>query len=416
MDASNLSADDFEKKYQELLTYKFETANEKEEFQIIYHYFKLANGWDSDGLSQIDDIAQKNESIRGRAHFFKGIYFSRVKNHEAAKNEFLAAIDSKIDDDAKANYVNCYCEEMLNITSAKELLPFVNKYLAENQSPKGKAKLILTQAFLYTKMNDNITATACRMKALALSAAVESERFDTAYNTPDSLKPLAALNYNIIALQGEKNLSALNNLGVICSIKNMPIRGFKLYSKASKQGETLANANIAYNYLKIGDIDSAQEILQQAKEAKEIHENVYSAEAEIIKSQKQEKESWEKLLCAGDNIQKFLLEYYNRCFSESTNDLLSGPWISPYGTEILLSPKNNKCSLTWGENRYSLSKLEINIIGLAFTGHYEEYKYPELITSMKGDFIGFLGENKLIFLMLNEDYKILEFHKKESSL
>lgn len=412
---------DFEDKAQSLLSDgKFKSGKEKSEFQIIYNYFCLVNGWDIEGLATIDKIAANDESIVATAHYYKGLYFSNIKNISMAAQEFHEAINAETDEDKRTCYIEKYIMERLKETSPMELLTPVRNYTDKMLSKDAKAKLILLLASLYEKMNDAVMATVCRTKAVALSPSVDKERFNVAYKAPDSLEVLAALQYDILISRQDENLAALNNLGVICQNNSMPIKGFNLYRRAMLGGEALAAANIAFKYIDIGDITTAQDILKKSDNLINPHQNVNHAKASIATKQENEADKWTAWLTAGSNVQNFILDYFDK-YLENIDivyllELLNDQWITPKNDEITIKIEDKSCLVKWETvNRSGLLKINV-LSGLAISGKYKDCEKTilSIAENIEGEFIGFIDKKTIKIMMLNKQNDFFYFNKKES--
>ncbi|MEX2410820.1 MAG: tetratricopeptide repeat protein [Candidatus Paceibacterota bacterium] len=177
---------------------------------------------------------------------------------------------------------------------------------------KEKARILENIGRYFEKKGEIKKAVFFFERALVHNYADTSLRFDLAYlYTNNSAPKFALYHYKKLLEVNEDHASSLNNSGVALENLLMPILSTKYYKDAVKKGNTLSSANLAYKLLKVGFIEESEEILKEAEKKDDIHDNVYSALADISKQHQKEKDDLKKTIKDVDKIRKWRHEFGN---------------------------------------------------------------------------------------------------------
>ena len=121
-------------------------------------------------------------------------------------------------------------------------------------------------------------------RLLELNPGDLEARFDLAYRYSNEDKTeLALFHYLKIPFQ-QRQPVAWNNLGVVFETLGMPGKSINAYNFSRDSGETLAISNLAKNLIKVGFIDEAEKLCQEAMKKTDCHQNVVHYLSDIRKN------------------------------------------------------------------------------------------------------------------------------------
>jgi len=151
-------------------------------------------------------------------------------------------------------------------------------------------------------------------KALSYKPSSRDDLFNIAFNT--DIDKYALYYYTKLLAQVSNHEYALNNIGVLYNKLNLKSKSISSYNKSSELNNTLAMANIAKIYIDNGFIEKARELLINALEKKEVHQNIHHYLSTIgavdIEEQKKEDEILEddkhRIEFINNNVNLFLSE------------------------------------------------------------------------------------------------------------
>ena len=326
-------------------------------------------------LRKLEEATRSYPSANASAYYSIGKCHESVSQFEIALSAFEKAASVAQDETRKANSIiaisNCY------FSLGKKDLAFdvLEKGIQELSNTEGLFTLYSFLAELFKKMDDK------KMRAIALEKALEFQpnnptaRFNAAYSYGEGeFKHLTLYHYKTLIGFSPKHPAGLNNLGVAYKELQLPIQSIKYFKKSWKQKETLAAANLAYQYLYAGFTEEAQNIIAAAKIETNIHPNIGSALSAISKNEETETKTEQKIIENALEQQRFLLSFAKNYFSKVSTEVdVTGNWV----TDEKISEFTQTNSLivgTWGdgENRRKFSG---NLKNLGVVLKFEKWGY-----------------------------------------
>jgi tetratricopeptide (TPR) repeat protein len=321
--------------------------------ESLYLYLRFSKGDTSalEKLHQLEDTTQSYTVANSFVCFYIGKCHESVSQFEAAITAFKKSASLAQEESKKANCLssisNCYC----SLGQKDIALDVLEDGIQYSSNAKALSTLYLSLADLFKRSDDN------RLRAIALEKALEFQpndpftRFDTAFSYGDGdFKNLSLYHYKTLIGFSPEHRAGLNNLGVVYGELQMPILSVKYYKRAWKQKETLAAANLAYQYLNAGFSDEAQNILAEAKIEIDIHPNVGSALSAISRSEESEAKNEQKIIEKALEQQRFFLKFAQNYFTKVSAAVeINGSWIID-GKISNFTQTDSQITGTWGEN------------------------------------------------------------------
>jgi hypothetical protein len=279
--------------------------------------------------------------------------------------------------------------------------------------------LYMSLADLFKRNDDK------KMRAIALEKALEYQpnnsytRFDTAYAYGEGdFNNLSFYHYKALIGFSPDHRSGLNNLGVVCSQFQMPIQSVNYYKKAWKQKETLASANLAYQYLNAGFLAEAKSILSEAKSETDIHPNVGSAISALSQNEESEGKNEQKIMEKAIEQQRFLVDFAKNYFTKvSSSIVMNDSWIIDEKIADL-TQSGSQFIGTWGEddNKKKISGMVKNT-GAIIKFEKWAYNFSKMSKAFVDDGEGYayLSPDQKIFRVMiirKGDHQFLTFSKQ----
>ena len=300
------------------------------EIDASYLYLKYTKAGDSSSLDTLRELAA-NSSAKARVFFWLGHCYWFTKDFSLAREVFTEARESA-DEFFSAQITDQIAQCWIKEGNPDQALEEVINKLREVGKPESKASLYKSLASVYQANGSD------RMRAIALEKALEYTprdtdlRFNAAYaQSQAKLSAMAISNYDTLLTIEPKAPFALNNLGVECKGLGLLFKSIEYYKKAAGEGNTLAMANLAYQFIYSGFHSEAAEELSRASQLPDPHENVTSGKAHLEKTRREESEKWDNFIDVGARQQQFLREFAQASIESSTQNLFLGTWRSPYG-------------------------------------------------------------------------------------
>ncbi len=217
--------------------------------------------------------------------------------------------------------------------------------------------------------------------------------------------------YKLIDFKGDHE-AALNNIGVCYEELKMPLKAMEHYKKSWEMSNSLAAANLAYQYIDAGFGEEARKLLDKAKVQSEVHANVGSAIAKLATAEEKEDTILKEKLKACIEKQRFLSMFSGSYFKTATNVDISGTWISSTGNEVNVSQATNTVEFNWNEdgNKFQLKGDIVNRAGIL---HYCRIGKGLLHGMTEGDegYTIISDDNKTISIMLINNNKTISLAK-----
>lgn len=343
-----------------------------------------------------------------------------INQYDNAYKIYERAIEACEDIERRAELICesavCLLELKLDEEAIKVLISSIN----EDRNNKDTFYIYYKRlAYIYEKLGEKELKIIALEKALQYSSNSIDTIFDLAYEySIIKYKNLTLLHYNNLLKFSPNNSSALNNKGVVAA--ELGLNGIKVnsYEDAVRNGNTLAAANIAYDYIEKGFYKEAKEILEKAQRMEnEPHINVNKAITrlnEVIISEKdKEKEIVDEALIQ----QRFFTSYGEAYFNLFKDlNLANSKW--RYNESIIeIKQNDDKIEAKWsyGSAEY---KLEGNIVNRAIKTklNRKEYSYITRLYEFKEIGIAYMymgnDDDKLrVFKLENEKNEICEFNR-----
>lgn len=350
-----------------------------------------------------------------------GNNYNHISNYDKASKAYdISAnlctepkeIASRISLSAKSLYEDgkksdAFNKLMVEISKTKDLEALCELY-------KGLASLY--------KQDDNKDLQAVALeKVLENNPSDINSRFDMAYAYGEfEFYTISLMHYKTLLSFQKDNAGAINNLAVAYDNNDLKIKSIDLYKESFQLKNSLAGANLAYKYISSGLAEEASSILDQAKQEKDIHPNVFSAITHLSEVKKKEQDKEENILKSAHKQQSFLMLFGDAYFSYYDKLIdLNGNWTDREG--IIYSIKHNSILIeaNWSINntKYKFSG-ELCNRGIKFTN----YKWSYLLTNFEKDTSGgyaYLSEDlKTIFIMKvnSKDFNLITISKLEEDI
>ncbi len=300
---------------------------ERLENEISYHHLRFDCG-DTSSIGKLEEIASRNPDVASSTYAVLGRCFEEAREFERAVQAYEASVSTATTDEERAERTVALAVSLYPTGQWQNGLSKIMAELGNEKSSVARATLYTGLARLFELQDDS------ELRALALEKAVElkpndpSLRFRTAYSYGNKqMHYLALLHYRASLEFKPNDESTLNNLGVAYERLDLPIISARFYRKAADKGLTLAMANLAQKYLQAGFVEQAAEVLEKAKQMKQVHPNVGRALATVADKEKEQNDKESDALKEAHAQQKFLRSFAESYFTPKPDEMnLSGSW------------------------------------------------------------------------------------------
>jgi len=322
--------------------------------EAIYWHLRYMRG-DVIAFEKLQGLVERTKEVPEVlpiVHNFIGVAYERGDDFLKAQEAYEAAARTAQQEEKRARYVTSAAECLYVAGNRDEAFHRVTTEIDKSSDHQALSLLYAGLASLYER------ADISDLRAIALQKAIEYKpndtklRFDAARSFSDSkFAALALMNYQTMLRFTPDNAAALNNIGIIYGEMEMLARQSDSYKKAVEKGNTLAAANLAYEYIKAGFMDEATEVLNKAKEKEDVHPNVGSALATVAGTKEAESKTEQEALSAAREQRQFVLSFAQAYFNEpSTNPQYEGSWRFSDGVEVEIRRKNSELEIRWERN------------------------------------------------------------------
>lgn len=274
-------------------------------------------------------------------------------------NDFLkaaAAYESSAEnaqtEDNRANSVGSVARCLFAAGEQEQAYGRVTEEIGKLESNKALSALYKSLASLYESSEDTELRAIALEKALEYAPNDTSLRFDTAYSYgQNSFDTLALLHYDTLLKFEPRSSTSLNNIAVAYGELQMEVHKTRFLKKAVEENESLAAANLAYQYIDAGFVEEAMQILNEAKQKENVHPNVGRALANATEKQetelKTEKQAIENALEQRNFLLSFAEAYLIDC---AASDGFEGIWYFDDGTEANAVYEVDTLKIQWERN------------------------------------------------------------------
>ena len=332
-------------------------AKKRKEYEAFYFLLLAMFAQDTEAFTELKTLVADQE-IRPLVFFYIGMAYESSKDYEKAAEAFKSSTVNAPHYVLAKRFVRlaeCYS----NDGKTGLALEMLKSKLAEFTDADDLAKIYEGIAGVYQDLGNQ------ELRALALEKAVELKpndtdlRFRVAWAYSDKgRKKLALLHYSTLKNFKSEDKDMLNNLGVELERLDLTIRAVRNYKKAFELKESLAGANLAYQYMNAGFYAEAKETLEKAKALPDVHPNVGSAIAALSKMEEDEDKKVKELTKQGLEEQKFFKTFAESYFvNDSSSAVFAGQWVSEKGDQLTLTQSGNQISSEWihGEKKNELT-------------------------------------------------------------
>ena len=321
--------------------------------ESFYLYLRFSKG-DTNALDKLHQLEDKTKSYpvaNSSVYFYIGKCHKSVSQFESAISAFELSASLAQEESKKANCIAAISDCYFSLGKKDIAIDVLEDGIQHSSNKEALSTLYLSLAELFKRNDDKKLRAIALEKALEFQPNNSSTRFDTAYSYGDGdFKNLALYHYKTLIGFSPEHRAGLNNLGVAYSGLQMPIRSVKYYKRAWKQKETLAAANLAYQYLNAGFLDEAQNLLAEAKTETDIHPNIGSALSTMSKNEETEEKNEQKILEKAIEQQRFFLNFAKNYFTKISSPIeINGSWIVDEKISTF-TQTGSQITGTWGED------------------------------------------------------------------
>ena len=315
-----------------------------------YQYFRYAAG-DVSALVRLEAMAATPEAMRAAKRAI-GMCYDRSGQYDLAASAYEGAAEASPTEIGRAEMIVALARSQSKSTYPTGAADRILMELDRTAEPVVRVELLKGLAQVYEQLGDKL------LRALALELALSHQpndvgaQFDAAYAYSESGVPLASLlHYDQLLAFKPDHLNALNNKGVAYSDLGLTARAVGAFEAASRDGNTLASANLAHRLIAIGMTSSAGKLLEEARAKEDIHPNVWTAMEALEKAQTSESDKLEKFLPEAARQQEFLLAHGDACFTPSNKRVaLDGRWSVAGGAPFDIVSADSKLTATWSDD------------------------------------------------------------------
>ena len=373
----------------------------------LFLYLRFSRAHDDSAIEELELLVQhtKSENSKYDALTWLGLCY-HLKNQntkelnlwEQAVKEFSSEELITKSTVELANSLNKAKESV----KAKELL--LNR-LSSVQDENQKSIIYFAISETECLLGNKKISIYCKDKALEFDTNNKDKLFETAYEASnESIDEISVLNYISLLRIDEDNSTARNNLGVCAQEAGLKIKAVENYQSSTQLENTLAMANQGYLLLEAGFINEAKELADNAIQAGEPHENIYSLQTSISEKRKEQNKKWVELVDKAKERQKLIRNYTEQYYLGESDDL-AGTWYLNNGSEIEFKLSEERVLASWCESINSIGsvskvsydiEVEGQVSGSTFIGRYRKVKQQ--------------GQQETLFtLTSNQDFKCIGF-------
>ena len=323
---------------------------QRQKNEVLYLWLCYRYTSDTAALRRLEDLALSQEAeVSKDAYFWMGHSYETVGDFEKAAKAFDSAAQISQTESERAHNVTSTARCFFKGGRQQEGLEKIMQEIGKVTTPGITPILYEGLASLYQLAEDP------ELRALALEKVIESRPNDTqlrfaaahSYGQTD-LDHLSLLHYKTLLQFDPKNASALNNLAVQYEVLHMPMHSVRAYNKAVERDETLASANLAYRLMNAGFAEEARQILDKAREEKDIHPNVGGAIAALSEKEGEESKTEQNALKTAREQETFLHSFAEAYFIEKRDSpSFAGVWRFPDGVEMTMTQSGEQVEGKW---------------------------------------------------------------------
>jgi hypothetical protein len=394
-------------------------STEKLKDEVFYFYLRFRYLADPKALTQLEKLSEVPD-VKYDAHYWAGIAYQKTDVTKASMHFEEAASAAKSDADRAKAVIDS--ARSIYAVDRKRAFSRIIEQIARTQNP-GELKLyFLGLGSLYRESENHSLRAVTLEKALEIVPNDTNTIFEAAYSySKNGFCVISTRHYKDLVQFLPDSPGAWNNLGVAYDRLKLPILAVNSYRKSVELKNTLAAANLAYEYINAGFAEEASRVLNEARTKEDVHPNVGRALADVADKKEQEHKDESGILENGRVEQRFLRAFGAAYFQLDDNcPSFNGKWQSDNSIELAIEQKENDLTGTWilkqrflapTEKTYSFSG-DANNRGAIISLH--EDGRTSLTSSVIGKGYAYLSPNgQELFTLTMKDTKhtMLEFRR-----
>jgi tetratricopeptide (TPR) repeat protein len=327
------------------------SAVQKLRNEAMYLHLRYKCG-DVSALGQLQNLAQQVHSApeaEPNVLNLLGLAYEESNEFSKAAGVYESAANTAQTEEDRAQLLVSASRCLFSAGDREIAFGKITDEIQKTDDSKALSTLYAGLAALYHEQGNS------ELRAIALEKAIENSpndvslRFDAAYSySEENLRPLALLHYDTLLDFRPDHRTALNNIAVTYGELEMPVHKVQCLQKSVEHKESLASANLAYQYMNAGFIQEATQILGEAKQYKNPHQNVGRALADIAAKPEAEREVKEKHLEDAQQQRRFLVSFAEAYFLKRPLDPnFEGSWFISGDTEATITRDNHQIRIEW---------------------------------------------------------------------
>jgi len=372
----------------------------------LHFLYRLGDTTAIDQLQQLAEQVKDFPDVLSIIYGFVGEAYQLGDDFLKANEVYERAAEAAQTDKQRANYIVSSARCLFAAGKRTKSFARLKDEISGSRSREALSTLYGGLADLYHKADNS------ELRAIALDKAIECNpndarlRFDAAYSYGENgLRALALMHYQTLLDFQPNNSVALNNIGVTYGELKMPMKQGEFYKKAAGRGETLAFANLAYQYMEAGLSDEASKVLKEAKEKDDVHPNVGNALSALTQRQEAELETEGDVLNASREQRQFLLSFAEAYFSSSSSPQFEGDWRFPDGVEAKVTQNADSLQIRWTQDdKERIITARVQNCGAMVTKYSREGQYYPTSLWDKG-YASLSQDNQHLDIMIVKDNK-----------
>lgn len=342
----------------EELQNKEEEGEQKLKNEATYLYLRYSTGDTSaiEKLLQLLERVKSTPQVLPVVHNIMGMVYEKSEEFMKASEYYEHAAEVAQMDSERADYKVSAARSKFLSGETYRAREDLKKEIGKSEAPIVMARLYEGIADLYDRMGNSELKAVILEKAIECSPNDKHLRFDAAYAYSGANAEHLALLHYLKATEFDPDYSsALNNAGVVYGQLGMPIRQIECYKRAAGNNNTLASANIAYQYMGAGFVKEARDVLNEAKQKEYVHPNVNIAFSTLEEAQQAEEDREKQSLDEARVRRRHLITFAEAHLDRSTRISLSNnQWRLTDGTDVSVTENGSVLEFRWEkrENNY----------------------------------------------------------------
>lgn len=302
---------------------------------------------DTSALAELYNLAEQSEV--SNAHFWIAQCYEYSDDFEKAAKEYEMSLQGTKTEKERASVTVSIAECLFKAEKQQKAYARVMQEIGEVTDREARYTLYKGLASLYELAKKPDLRALALEKALEITPNDTQSLFDVAYSYgQEELDTLALLHYKTLLDFEPDRTAALNNIGVKYEQLQMPMYAVESYRKAAELGNTLAAANLAYQFMDAGFAEEASKTLDEAKQKPKLHPRVGSAITALSEKKEKEWETKKAFLNAAREQQRFLRSFGEAYFIEKPDcPSFDDIWLFSDGIETTITQTNHIIGAEW---------------------------------------------------------------------